>query len=82
MEKIECLIFPHLKYSYTVCKSIATYYHNKYDIQMGVVRNIPIASPLYLTGTKLSAENLGVNIPSDEKLLLYQGAINVRRGIE
>lgn len=81
-EKIEDLIFPHLKHSYTVCESIATYYHNKYGIQMGVVRNIPITSPLYLTGTKLSAESLGVNIPSDKKLLLYQGAINVGRGIE
>jgi len=82
-EKIEDLFFPHLKYSYTVCESIAEHYKQKYGITMGVVRNIPARtntnSPLDETSLAFSEK-----LPSLEgkKLLLYQGAINAGRGIE
>lgn len=75
-EKIEDVIFPHLKYCYTVCQSIADYYHKRYGINMGVVRNIP-------TLNVISEENIDVNIRQAGKhILLYQGAVNVGRGLE
>ncbi len=82
-EKIEDLFFPHLKYSYTVCESIAEHYKQKYGITMRVVRNIPTKE----SGTtpKSATQNTNPNLlPSLEgkKLLLYQGAINMGRGIE
>lgn len=78
-QKIEDIIFPRLKYSYTVCQSIADYYKNKYGISMKVVRNIPTQE------TNISpCDKKQLLIPSlnGKKLLLYQGAINVGRGIE
>ena len=76
--KIEDFIFPRLKNSYTVCESIASYYNEKYKINMQVVRNIPLkkittVSPLPHTS------------PIDtkgKKVILYQGAVNAGRGIE
>lgn len=70
--KIEDLIFPKLLYSYTVCQSIADYYNKKYNINMKVVRNIPY----YRESEK--------NKPSgnNRKVIIYQGALNVGRGLE
>jgi len=73
--KIEDWIFPHLKRSYTVCRSIADIYNQKYKINMQVVRNIPFA--------REKKEILPAPIDSQsKKVLLYQGAVNVGRGIE
>jgi len=73
--KIEDWIFPHLKYSYTVCGSIANYYNTSYQMNMQVVRNIPLASSC--------TESAHSPIESQGKhVLLYQGAVNVGRGIE
>lgn len=71
---IEDWIFPQLKYAYTVCQSIADIYNKKYGINMQVVRNIPFSQ---------SDENLSPAIDKqDKKIVLYQGAVNVGRGIE
>ena len=73
--KIEDWIFPHLKQCYTVCQSIADIYNQKYKINMQVVRNIPFAQ----------RQNEMQAAPIDtqgKKILLYQGAVNVGRGIE
>lgn len=69
---IEKNIFPYLKNSYTVCKSIADYYHQKYGISMQVVRNVP----LY----KFNQVNSTPHHP--ERIILYQGALNKGRGLE
>ncbi len=71
-ELIENSIFPHLQYSYTVCDSIADYYKHKYNIDMKVVRNVPYYE-------QYSVDNVEVK---SEKIILYQGAINVGRGLE
>lgn len=78
-QKIEDLIFPHLKYTYTVCQSIADYYKNRYDITMKVVRNIPNQQNLMPTSENQLPLISSLN---NRKLLLYQGAINTGRGIE
>jgi len=82
-EKIEDIIFPHLKYSYTVCESIAEHYKKKYGITMGVVRNIPNKTDNNTTINNNQRKALEA-LPSLEgkKLLLYQGAVNVGRGVE
>jgi glycosyltransferase involved in cell wall biosynthesis len=82
-EKIEDIIFPHLKYSYTVCESIAEYYKEKYGITMGVVRNIPNKTDSS-TPINNNQRKALETLPSLEgkKLLLYQGAVNVGRGVE
>lgn len=67
---IEAWIFPKLQHSYTVCRSIADYYHDKYGIKMGVVRNIPIVNHQF------------TDYQSPSKIVLYQGAVNEGRGIE
>jgi len=82
-EKIEDIIFPHLKQSYTVCNSIAEHYKQKYGITMGVVRNIPNKETTSVPVDKNQNKIIKL-LPSLEgkKLLLYQGAINVGRGVE
>lgn len=55
--------------TYTVCNSIANYYNEKYDLDMKVVRNLPISKEIQ------PYENR-------ENILLYQGALNMGRGIE
>ncbi len=73
-EYTENLIFPHLKYSYTVCQSIANYYQLKYKIDMQVVRNIPY---------QRKPETVkAVSKSNERKIILYQGAVNVGRGLE
>ena len=71
-EFIENSIFPHLQYSYTVCDSIADYYRLKYKIDMKVIRNVPYYEDY---------SNGNVEAKS-EQIILYQGAINVGRGLE
>ncbi|WP_321425311.1 glycosyltransferase [uncultured Bacteroides sp.] len=82
-EKIEDIIFPHLKYSYTVCESIAEHYKQKYGIKMGVVRNIPNKTDSN-TPINNNQRKALETLPSleEKKLLLYQGAVNVGRGVE
>jgi len=72
-EKIEDWIFPHLKHCYTVCNSIADYYHQKYHINMKVVRNVPYWQKYF--GEKF------LDYPN-KKIILYQGAVNMGRGLE
>lgn len=73
-EKLEDSVFPKLTHSYTVCKSIADYYSNKYGIDMKVVRNVP-----YFYSSK--SPEIKLNYP-DKKIILYQGALNAGRGLE
>ena len=70
--KIESYFLPKNNRLITVCKSIADYYENKYQTPVSVVRNIPKRKAQYQTANK-----------SDEPfVLLYQGAVNIGRGIE
>jgi len=69
-ERIEKRILPNIKYSYTVCESIAAYYNQKYGIDMKLVRNLP---------TKKE-----IQIPFHERgnVFIYQGVLNKGRGLE
>lgn len=69
---IEDHIFPQLTHCYTVCDSIAEYYNNKYKVDMQVVRNLPY----YRKSTERLLQY------ADKKIILYQGALNIGRGLE
>ncbi len=66
---IEEWIFPKIKTKYTVNESIAQIYRDKYQTQVGVVRNIP---PLNKLDKIKSRKELG--LPPDKKIILLQGA--------
>lgn len=71
--KIEDIFFPKLKACYTVCQSIADMYNRKYGINMQVIRNISAYKPI---------DGIQKKIHATGRVLLYQGAVNVGRGIE
>jgi len=76
-EKIEKRILPKIKHSYAVCNSIAGVYKEKYGVDMKVVRNIPICdAEIEIKETEYLKEL------SKRKIILYQGAVNIGRGIE
>tara|TARA_B100000886_G_C20420738_1_gene491445 strand:- start:1571 stop:2653 length:1083 start_codon:yes stop_codon:yes gene_type:complete len=68
-EILESWILPKIKYSYTVCHSIAKFYKNKYGIAMEVVRNVP-----YLSQSS--------SPQTSSKTIIYQGGMNPGRGLE
>lgn len=69
---IEKRILPKLKYAYTVCNTIAQEYKKKYDINMLTIRNVPLYE-------KIDFEKKN---NTNEKIIIYQGALNIGRGIE
>lgn len=75
---IERRIFPKLKYIYTVNDSIANLYKEEYGMKISVVRNFPV-----LTGkrNKLPKSKSELEIPQNKKIILYQGSVNVDRGL-
>ncbi|MCF6279189.1 MAG: glycosyltransferase [Flavobacteriaceae bacterium] len=72
--KIEKNILPKLKNCYTVCQSIADYYNDKYNTNFSVIRNLPEKLTKELKEPLFKLKN--------EKIIIYQGALNLGRGIE
>ena len=72
--KIEKFILPKLKNAYTVCDSIALEYKKLYGVDFKVVRNLP--------NRIFSKSDLKNPFPADKSIILYQGAVNVSRGLE
>ncbi len=87
---IEKLILPRVKHSYTVSQSIADEYSKKYNLKMQLVRNIPYKNSLSAPKEKMTEPNSVIlnALPllrltgSDFKIIIYQGALNMGRGIE
>ncbi len=69
--QLERYILPKLKNTYTVCQSIADYYNQKYATNFKVIRNIPIKK-----------SRLKIQKNTKQKTIIYQGAINIGRGLE
>lgn len=72
--KLESFIFPRLKIATTVCQSIADIYSEKYNVSVNVVRNVPLVKPVL---SRVKPDKW-----KDRKIIIYQGAVNVARGIE
>lgn len=73
--KIEQMILPHIKYAYTVSKPIADIYKSKYGVDFQLIHNFPLRNK----------ESVNIELPFDkgnDKVLIYQGAINIGRGLE
>jgi len=73
--RLENFILPRIKYSYTVNSSLARIYSQKYKISMEVIRNLPFKESAFITS------NPPLNF-GDKKILLYQGSLNIGRGLE
>lgn len=73
-KQIEQRIVPHLKNCYTVSHHIALYYENTYNTPFKVVRNFPKTQEIQ-PGTFPFKR-------STKAIIIYQGAINVGRGLE
>lgn len=95
-QHIEDLILPRIARrndmaAITVCHSIADIYHHRYGLHMDVVRNVPIqpsaaACDLVEHGTPAELDEATLKLSTlkraGKRLLLYQGAVNVGRGID
>lgn len=76
--KIEQYIFPKLKNCYTVNTKIAEIYTKKYNVNVGVIRNIAYK----LSDTSIN-KTFAKKIKGNHKMLILQGTgINVDRGAE
>ncbi|MEN8805748.1 MAG: glycosyltransferase [Wenyingzhuangia sp.] len=74
---IEQFIFPKLKDVFTVCFSIATYYKEKYGVSLHVVRNVPNDKEI----TQEVSKEI-VDFIKDKQAVVYQGAVNLGRGVD
>lgn len=68
-QRLERWIFPKLSTVYTVNQTLARIYSDQYKVPVQVVRNVPFSR---------SVDKKSPSYP----LLIYQGALNVGRGIE
>jgi len=71
---IERLILPRLKHVLTVSESIASLYRKEYDVKVSVLRNVP-----ELFESDYPIPSL---VKDNNKIIVYQGAVNRGRGIE
>jgi glycosyltransferase involved in cell wall biosynthesis len=67
--RIEKNAVPKFKWGYTVSDSIAEEFNRRYGVKYETIRNMPVLQPLG-------------NLTSNEKFILYQGAVNEARGFE
>ena len=70
-------IFPKLRSVVAVNRSVADLYTSEYGNIIEVIRNVPFRKSL--TGAR---DKNTMNIHPDQKIILYQGAVNVDRGLE
>jgi glycosyltransferase involved in cell wall biosynthesis len=74
-ESIEAMMLPSITHAYTVSASIAKEYKQKYGINMEVIRNLP-----YRIEKKLKPLTSLRN--GNESIIIYQGSLNMGRGLE
>jgi glycosyltransferase involved in cell wall biosynthesis len=74
---IEKHIFPKLALVYTVNDSIAKLYKDEYALDIKVVRNFPLLA----TRNAIPKTKKELGLPGEKKIILYQGSINVDRGL-
>ena len=84
--KIEDKILPRIRDAHnaaavTVCQSFADFYKQHYGLEMRVVRNVPMSYP-ECSDSDCDIQNILSAIPEGKKMLLYQGAVNIGRGVE
>lgn len=75
-QRLERLILPRLKNAFTVSQSIADEYQKLYGTPFRVVRNLPLRVRQASTPVDQTI------LPHEEKIIIYQGALNMGRGLE
>ena len=75
-KKLEKYILPRLKNTFTVSQSIADEYNRLYGTSFKVIRNLPLRNSTLKFQTELNI------VPHEEKIVIYQGALNLGRGLE
>lgn len=75
-EVVEKYCFKGLKNVSTVCLSIANVYQRQYGVKVHVVRNVPMKA------LQTEYAQVKIQVKPDEKVIIYQGALNLGRGIE
>ena len=71
---LEAWILPKLKQTYTVCGSITEFYNEKYNANFKTILNLPTKKEIELGCFPFDSKG--------KKIILYQGAINIGRGLE
>jgi glycosyltransferase involved in cell wall biosynthesis len=71
---LERWLIPKLKNNYTVCDSIGMYYKKEYDANFETIKNLPIKKELITGCFEFELDH--------KKVILYQGALNIGRGLE
>ena len=71
---LEKLLVPRVDAAYTVCDSIAEVYRDLYKVDFKVVRNLPVCS-------KVERPEHQEKLGDQPKIILYQGALNLGRGV-
>jgi len=69
---VERRCLPHVRQAFTVSQDVADEYRRRYGTEMTVVRNVPNRTP---------QPPRAAQPPALPRLLLYQGAVNVGRGV-
>jgi len=77
-QTIERWIFPKLEHIYTVNQSIARIYEKKYNVNVGIVRNVS-----YKWNRSGNCSRTRLGLPADRFIVILQGSgINIDRGAE
>lgn len=74
---LEKWMLPNVKHFYTVSDGYADWFEREYKIRPEIIMNVPVVKP--------ATESLTVRLPEvipQEKIIIYQGAINFSRGID
>jgi len=77
---LEKFLLPKIKYFYTVSDGYANWFKKEYNVNPSVIRNVPNRIK-FNENQDFIFFQLPEN-PNNEKILLYQGAINPSRGID
>ncbi len=71
---VERQLMPKCDALLTVCQSVADYYRELYGVEMAVVRNVPCGERSAVSGAAESRSQFAT--------LLYQGKVNIGRGVD
>lgn len=76
-KRIEDLIFPRLRIVTAVNESVAELYRKEYHVAITILRNVPFRNVTEAKSPGFLSERI-----RSRKVILYQGAVNIGRGLE